>query len=53
MASPNKRFVMLGISTILIPLGKWVLKKIMGKGIDTLANKCSPSENDIPGIPRT
>ena len=46
MLGVNGRFVMVGISTILIPLGKWVLKRIVGKGIDKLAHTSSAREND-------
>jgi hypothetical protein len=36
MAKLNKKLIMMGLSTILIPLGKLILKKIVRKGIDKL-----------------
>jgi len=31
-----KKLIMMGVSTILIPLGKLLLKKIVKKGVDKL-----------------
>jgi len=62
MASVNKKLVMMGVSIILIPLGKSILKKIVKeitgkidsqssdeeKVIDKLDSKSSYHENDDP-----
>jgi hypothetical protein len=46
MASIKKEYVMGGISAILIPLGAWVIKKIVSKGIDKLDSKSGADEKD-------
>lgn len=46
MASVKKEYIMMGISTILIPLGTWVFKKIASKGIDKLNSKFNADENN-------
>lgn len=49
MASIKKEYVMAVISAILIPLGTWVIKKIVSKGIDKLDSKSGADEkNNLP-----
>ena len=48
MASVNKKLVMIGVSTILIPLGTFFLKKITEKVINKLDSESSYHENDNP-----
>jgi len=48
MASSKKKLVMMVVSTILIPLGTFFLKKIAEKVIDKLDSKSSYHENDDP-----
>jgi len=48
MASSKKKLVMMVVSTILIPLGTFLLKKIAEKVIDKLDSKSSYHENDDP-----
>ena len=48
MASVNKKLVMIGVSTILIPLGTFFLKKITEKVINKLDSESSCHENDNP-----
>jgi len=46
MASSKKKLVMMGVSIILIPLGKSILKKIVRKVTDELDLRASDDEND-------
>jgi hypothetical protein len=46
MASVKKEYVIAGISTLLIPLGTWILKKIASKVIDKGDSKSSADENN-------
>ena len=46
MAKLNKKLVMTGVSIILIPLGKLILKKVMKKGIDKLDSRASDDVQD-------
>ena len=43
---PSIKLVMMSVSTILIPLGKLVLKKIFSKGTDKLDSRSSDDEKD-------
>ena len=48
MGSVKKEYVMAGISAILIPLGTWVIKKIIRKGTDKLDSESGGNEmNDF------
>ena len=51
MAAVGRKLLMMGMSTILIPLGKRVLKKIAGKGLDKLARESRGRENESPVPP--
>ena len=42
-----KKFVMIGVTTILLPLGKLVLKKIMNKSTEESEQDSATEENDI------
>jgi len=46
MAKLNKKLAMMGVSIILIPLGKSILKKIVRKVTDELDSRTSDDEND-------
>jgi len=46
MASLQKKLIMMGITTIVIPLGKLVLKKIFSKGTDKLDSGSGDDERD-------
>ncbi|NVL90183.1 MAG: hypothetical protein HWN69_04190 [Desulfobacterales bacterium] len=46
MASVKKEYVMAGISTVLIPLGIWILKKIASKVIDKGDSKSGADGNN-------
>lgn len=46
MASVKKEYVMAGISTVLIPLGTWVFKKIVSKGVERLDSKSGADGNN-------
>jgi hypothetical protein len=46
MAKLNKKLVMMGVSAILIPLGKLLLKKIVEKYIDKLDSRASDDVED-------
>ncbi len=51
MASLQKKFIMMGITIIVIPLGKFVLKKLFGKSIDKLED--TPPEEEESQVVRT
>ena len=40
------KLVMMGVSTILIPLGKLIFKKIVKKGVDKLDSRSGDDEED-------
>jgi len=40
------KLVMMGVSTILIPLGKLIFRKVVRKGIDKLDSRSSDDEKD-------
>jgi len=44
MASLNKKLVMIGVSTILIPLGKLIIKKIVKEVTGKLDSRSSDEE---------
>lgn len=46
MASIKKEYIAMGISSILIPLGTWVFKKIVSKGIERLDSKSGADGNN-------
>ncbi len=45
MGSVYKKVIGIGVSTILIPLGKWVLEKIAERSSEKLASKSSSEED--------
>ena len=48
MGSIKKEYVMGGISAILIPLGTWIIKKIINKRTDKLDSESGGNErNDL------
>ena len=42
----SMKLVMMGVSTILIPLGKLIFRKVVRKGIDKLDSRSSDDEKD-------
>ena len=53
MIGLNMKFVRTGMSTILTPLGKWILKKIVNKGTDKLDPESGVSKNnDLASAPQ-
>jgi len=46
MGSIKKEYVMGGISAILIPLGAWVIKKIVSKWTDKLDSESGADEKN-------
>jgi hypothetical protein len=48
MSSLYKKLIMMGVSTILIPLGKVIITKIVEKGADKLTSKSDDDEKDEP-----
>jgi len=40
------KLVMMGVSTILIPLGKLIFRKVVRKGIDKFDSRSSDDEKD-------
>ena len=52
MASLQKKLIMMGITTIVIPLGKLVLKKVFSKGTDKLDSRCGDDE-EVKLVPTT
>lgn len=45
MGSAYKKVIGIGVSTILIPLGKWILGRIADKAGEKLASKSSSEED--------
>ena len=44
--SSYKRYVMIGVTTILLPLGKWVLQKVMSKLTEESEQDSADEENE-------